>query len=310
MVDTSVVVPVYDDPAGVRRTLESLVDQTATDYEVVAVDNGSTDHTPAVIDEFAATDGVREGIRHVSERAIQGSYAARNTGIRAASGEFLLFLDAGTWVRPTYVERATDAMRSGEHDYVGCRVVVPDSGGPVGRFVSATAFPVERYLADDAFAPTCCLGVRRRVVESVGPFDDLLVSGGDVEFGQRVAAAGFDQAYLRDVAVYHPARDSLGALWAKYARVGRGREQLARRHADRFDPHPLWDPRNYLPGPPRQPSSDSQGPTTLTECTVWTALTWLAKLAIGVGRLYERARLGVAAGADGPAGGTQERSDR
>ena len=306
MVETSIVVPVYDDPSGLRRTLDALVSQTASDYEVIVVDNDSSDCTPAVAAEFATVDGVR----HVTERAIQGSYAARNTGIEAGRGDVLLFLDADTWVRPTYVERVTTAMRAGGHDYVGCRVVVPPARGPVGRFVSATAFPVERTLSTEGYAPTCCLGVRRRVVESVGEFDDLLVSGGDVEFGRRVAAAGFDQAYLPEVTVFHPPRTSVWARWSKYVRVGRGREQLARRHPDRFDPYPLWDPRNYLPGSIRQPNDGSTGAGSPAELAVWASLTWLTKLAIAGGRLSERVRLGVVAPRGGRRGeGVTERDE-
>lgn len=293
MVRTSVVVPVYDDPVGIRRTLDSLTAQTADDYEVVVVDNGSTDQTPTVAAEFA-----NEGpVRLVTERAIQGSYAARNAGIEAATGDVLCFLDADTWVRPGYVERVIEAIEAGGYDYVGCRVVVPTPDGavgPVGRFDAATAFPVERFLAEDDFAPTCCLSVRRRVIEAVGPFDGLLVSGGDVEFGKRVAAAGFTQAYLREPVVYHPPRAAFGDLWGKYVRVGRGREQLARRHPDRFDPRQLWDPRNVLPGRTRPPSGESAGPATPVDRAVWASLTWTTKLAVAAGRLFERARLGVA----------------
>jgi glycosyltransferase involved in cell wall biosynthesis len=283
VVETSVVVPVYNDPAGVRTTLESLVDQTATAYEVLVVDNGSTDRTPEVVDEYAGG----ECVTHLTETAIQSSYAARNRGIEAARGEYLCFLDADCRVRSTYVERITGTMQENGHDYVGCRVDVPDADGTVGQFVAATAFPVERFVRTDGFAPTCCLTVHRRVVDRVGDFDGELVSGGDVEFGTRVAAAGFDQAYVPDVSVIHPARDTLGELWRKYVRVGRGRAQLARRHPGRFDPHPLWDPRNYLPTSPRLPASRATGPETFWGVGTWVALTWLTKLAIARGRVLE-----------------------
>jgi glycosyltransferase involved in cell wall biosynthesis len=287
MLEASVIVPVYNDPDGIRTTLDSLVDQTATDYEVVVVDNGSTDETPTIVEEYADD----ERVRLVTERAIRSSYAARNSGIEAADGAYLCFLDADTRVNSTYIERVTAAMRDDGHDYAGCRVEVVDADGPVGTFVAATAFPVERFLATEAFVPTCCLTVHRRVVEAVGGFDDLLVSGGDDEFGKRVAGAGFDQAYLADVVVFHPARATVGALVAKYSRIGRGREQLARRHPDRFDARPLWDPRNYLPGPPRAPARGASKPQGFSALGTWLALTWLTKLAIARGRLLERARL-------------------
>ncbi|WP_167837480.1 glycosyltransferase [Halosimplex halophilum] len=283
---TSIVVPVYNDPDGLERTLESLADQTAEDYEVVVADNGSTDGTAAVAREFA--DGDR--VRRVVADAVQSSYAARNAGVEAADGDVVAFLDADMWVDADYVASITRLMEADDRDYVGCRVEVVADDGLVARYRRATGFDVERYLREKRFAPTCCLVTRRRVFEAVGRFDSRLRSNGDLEFGRRVAAAGFDLDYAPEVTVYHPARSSLGAVLAQSARIGRGRAELRAHHGDRFDVrHPL-DPRQFLPVNPlafRDRAGDAaDGPA---EAAGWYLVACLQKWALAAGHLRESA---------------------
>ncbi|WP_218927120.1 glycosyltransferase [Halosimplex pelagicum] len=283
---TSVVVPVYNDPEGLEQTLASLTDQTAADYEVVVVDNGSTDRTPAVAREFA--DGER--VRHVVEDEIQSSYAARNAGIEAANGDVIGFLDADMWVDPDYVESITRLMTDRDRDYVGCRVELVAGDGAVARYRRATGFDVETYLREKRFAPTCCLVTRRRVFDAVGRFDSRLRSNGDLEFGRRVHAAGFDLDYAPDVTVYHPARSTLRDVLSQSARIGRGRAELRAYHGDRFDVrHPL-SPRQFLPVNPlalRARLADAAADPT--EAAGWYLIACLQKWSMAAGHLRERA---------------------
>ncbi|WP_122088162.1 glycosyltransferase [Halalkalicoccus subterraneus] len=216
----SVIVPVYNDPAGLDRTLSALVSQTYPDYEVLVVDNGSTDDTPAVAADY---ESAHPRVTLLVEDDIQGSYAARNRGIEHAHGDVLAFVDADMTVEDDWLSSALRAMDRREAAYMGCRVeIIADRETTVARYNQLSGFPVESYVREHHYAPTCCLLVRRAVIEDVGPFDQTLVSGGDAEFGQRVHAAGYGIEYAPEVAMYHPARESLRALTKKYVRVGRG----------------------------------------------------------------------------------------
>lgn len=247
----SVIVPVYNDPAGVRLTLEALVAQTYPDdaHEVLVVDNGSTDDTRAVIESFARDHGT---VELVVEDRIQGSYAARNAGLRRAQGEIFAFLDADVTVPEDWLATAVAAMERRGAAYLACDVELYDREGEnslPARYNVRTGFPIDRYVEERSFAPTCCLLVRREVVEDLGTFDERLVSGGDVEFGNRVAASGRRLEYLEDVTARHPTRSTVGALASKAARVGRGRYQLRAYYPDRYG-HPLamlLHPLTYLP---------------------------------------------------------------
>ena len=294
--NTSIVVPVYNDPDGLSTTVESLLDQTASDYEVVIADNGSADTTPAVARRLSEAD---DRVRVVRETAVQSSYAARNAGIAATTGDVIGFLDADMWVDRDYVEAITRSIAETDRSYLGCDVEVVGGGGSVSRFYQAVEFPVERLLRDARFAPTCCLVVHRRVIEAVGPFDDRLISGGDVEFGRRVADHGFALAFEPSITVYHPERSSIRELVSKHIRVGRGQEQLRTYHTDRITFRPIAHPGNYLPLRPRNfLAALNDTPVSPWETGYWFLLAYLLKLSRSVGRLleYGRQRLATTGG--------------
>lgn len=282
---TSIVIPVYDDPEGLATTLDSLREQTATDYEVIVADNGSTDGTTEIAREYAHGDRVRL----VVEDGVQSSYAARNAGIAAAEGDVIGFLDADEWVEDDYVESITTLVGGDGPSYVGCDVDLVADGGTIARYRHATGFPIERYVTEHRFAPTCSLVVHRRVFDAVGTFDDRLRSNGDLEFGRRVHEAGFDLAFEDGITVYHPARSTVRELVAQNLRIGRGRAGIRRYHDDRLDVrHPL-DPRGFLPVDPLGFHGSVAGSyESRAELPAWYLLACVLKWSRTVGSLQGR----------------------
>ena len=288
----SVIVPVYNDAAGLTDTIDSLVVQQypQSSFEIVVVDNNSTDDTLTVArskaDEHAGL------VRVVRETTVQSSYAARNTGIEASIGDVLAFVDADVIADPDWLAAGVRAIRTNTAEYVGCRVDVRcEESTLAGRYNAATGFPVERYVTEGSFAPTCALFVTRSVIDDVGVFDGGLRSGGDVEFGRRVAASGRQLQYAPDARVEHPARTTLRSLLAKYVRVGRGNIQQRRRYPDRFKPRPLYDPVLYLPPHPgrfHRHFGEEWNRHSVSEKAGLYAVGALVKFAETTGRLVER----------------------
>lgn len=242
----SIIVPVYNDPTGIETTLVALCEQTypRADHEIVVADNGSTDETRTVVRRFADE---YENVSLVVEDDVQGSYAARNAGIRATEGPILGFLDADMTVGPDWLARTLDRVVERKVAYLTCDVeqYVPDEeGSVVARYDRHTGFPIGRYVSRQEYAPTCCLFVRRSVIEDIGAFDPRFTSGGDAEFGNRVAAAGYSLEYAPEITASHPTRTSLRSLLRKELRVGRGICQQQRYYPDRYGP----------PGRPPMPS--------------------------------------------------------
>ncbi len=274
----SVIIPVYNDPHGIRDTLESFLTTVfepgdADGVELIVVDNGSSDHTREVVRKYCDE---HESITLAVEADVQGSYAARNCGIRHATGEVFAFLDADMTVSAGWLSGVREALESTGADYLGCDVALqaPPNPSLAARYDRHTGFPIEQYVTRQGFAPTCCLVVRRSVFENVGLFDPRLASGGDKEFGNRVRAAGYDLAYTDAVTLTHPTRNSIRALVSKDLRVGRGLCQLQRYHPERYG----------TPGRPPRPSGiKSPTPTLptrdrLTFGALSTALTGIRGL--------------------------------
>lgn len=225
----SVVIPVYNDPDGIDATLRSVMAQEHENYEVIPVDNNSTDNTPAVIQEWANRHP--EQIQPAVERDRQSSYAARNAGIRAADGTILVFIDADMTAPVDWLRRVEDAFTRSSIDYLGYEVetYIPDGSDSFwGWYDSVMGLPSQYHYEQKQFVPTSCLAVRRRAFRNVGLFTETAISGGDKEFGQRVHAhPDLTTSFRNDIVVFHPARTSFAAHRKKALRVGHGLARLA-----------------------------------------------------------------------------------
>ena len=112
----SAIVPVYNVEKFLERCVSSLVDQTLGFYEVILVDDGSTDSSGALCDRYAERF---ENI-HVVHRPNGGLSEARNTGISVSTGDFLTFIDSDDWISPIYNEVLCDALIETQSDISVC----------------------------------------------------------------------------------------------------------------------------------------------------------------------------------------------
>ena len=113
-ISASIVIPVHNGGNWLRRCLESVLAQTRGDFEVICVDNGSTDDSLGVLEEFARKD---PRVTALSE-ARPGVSCARNAGMARARGEYHLFVDADDTVEPTLVERVVGEAEKNDADLV------------------------------------------------------------------------------------------------------------------------------------------------------------------------------------------------
>lgn len=109
-IKVSVVMPIYNAYDYLRPAMDSVIDQTLREIEIICIDDGSTDHSLEIIKEYQKLD---ERIRIVTENNA-GAGAARNKGLIRARGEYVIFLDADDFYEPTLIERAYNtAVRDG-----------------------------------------------------------------------------------------------------------------------------------------------------------------------------------------------------
>jgi glycosyltransferase involved in cell wall biosynthesis len=171
----SVILPVYNGEASIGATLESALRQTYRNIEVIVIDDGSTDRTPAVVEERAAGDTRVQIIRQTNG----GVAHARNRGLAAARGEFIAPLDADDLWDPTKVERQVRRMgeAGGETGLVYCWWVWIDGEGAVldrsPRWhveQDALAMLLQVNFTGNASVPL----YRRHVLEHIGGYDEKL----------------------------------------------------------------------------------------------------------------------------------------
>lgn len=227
----SVIIPVYNDPEGLSVTIDSLLTHTDPEPEIILVDNNSIDRTSDIAAEYSDE---YDHITLVFERSIQSSYAARNTGINHATGEILVFLDADQRVTDNWLSALVDCIDN--KDYVAPNIELDAGERPtlIGQYNKTTGFPIKDFLQYHRYAPTSCLAVHRSLIDDLGQFDDRLISGGDLEFGNRVAAAGYDLVYCPRSTIIHPTRNSFSELLKRNIRIGRGHCQLQVYYSERY----------------------------------------------------------------------------
>jgi len=249
----SIIIPVCNDPKGLKDTITSLVIQNYPfdKYEIVVIDNGSIDNTLDVAKEYAGK--YPQLVKYVVEDKIQSSYAARNKGIKIANGSLICFIDADMTVNENYLTNISDNFDNNRIDYLGCNVkLFPLKITLAAKYNCIYDFNIETDIYKNHYSPTCCLTVPKKIFKIVGYFDDRLESGGDWEFGQRVFKYGFIQGYAEDIIMFHPSRSSYRALIKKGRRIARGIAQLTfyypQDSQDFFDGY--FKIKRYLPSNP------------------------------------------------------------
>lgn len=183
----SVVIPCYNRERYVRDAIQSSLDQGSSVDEIVVVDDGSTDRTVEAARSFGTPV-------EVVEQENRGASAARNTGMRHATGELLVFLDSDDWLGPGTVEVHLRAVERFPDAGVYCadfgnaddqkEVTVVPSDWP-----EEPATPLDLLLLNPLPFPACLL-YRRSAVEAVGGFDENLPSHNDCDLLIRAVLHG------------------------------------------------------------------------------------------------------------------------
>lgn len=112
----SIIVPVYNTEKYIRKCLDSIVNQTLFDIEIICIDDGSTDDSCSILEEYAKKD-TRIKVFH-KENA--GLVAARKTGLKLATGEYVGFVDSDDWIEMNMYEKLYDLASQCDADLVTC----------------------------------------------------------------------------------------------------------------------------------------------------------------------------------------------
>ena len=164
----SVIIPTYNHAPYLGEAIQSVLRQTYENYEIIVVDDGSTDNTREVVAKFG------EKIRYIQQDN-QGLSAARNTGIRAAKGELIGLLDADDLYEPEFMETLVPILESdSEIDGVYCSARTVDiENNPLPQLIGRGLPPNQfrNSLLRGGFFPPLCMFARKYCYEELGLFD-------------------------------------------------------------------------------------------------------------------------------------------
>lgn len=225
--EVSVIIPVWNGEGQIGLCLDALSRQTldGAKFEVIVVDNGSTDGTVPLVQVYS-------NVRLLIEEK-PGAYSARNRALAEARGHYVTFTDADCIPEPDWLERALESVEA--HPEAGV------IAGEVTLFQaqesdSRTCAAYEQFFtlnqaayAASGHCATANWTSRTELLRRLGGFDASLKSGGDFELASRIAAAGYPIVYCSDVVVRHPTRGGVRDALAKRLRVHGGRWTLRKR---------------------------------------------------------------------------------
>ncbi|HYP21254.1 MAG TPA: glycosyltransferase [Chloroflexia bacterium] len=238
----SVVVCSYNGGRTIRDCLEGLLELEYPDFEVIVVDDGSTDATAAVASEY--------GCRVISTPN-RGLSSARNTGMEAATGEIVAYIDDDARPDPHWLEYIASTFLGTGHVAVGGPNIAPEGDGLVAECVAnAPGGPVHVLLSDSEaeHIPGCNMAFRRVALQEIGGFDpQYRVAGDDVDVCWRLREKGWTLGFSPAAVVWHHRRDTVRAYWRQQVGYGRAEAMLEREWPGKYNAagHVTWVGRIY-----------------------------------------------------------------
>jgi GT2 family glycosyltransferase len=241
----SVVVCSYNGARTIRDCCEALLRLEYPNYEVVVVDDGSTDATPAIALQY--------GFRLISTEN-RGLSSARNTGLQAAMGEIVAYIDDDAYPDPHWLTYLAATFLGTPHVGVGGPNYAPPGDGRIADCVAnAPGGPLHVMLSDHEaeHIPGCNMAFRKAALQAIGGFDaQFRTAGDDVDVCWRLQQRGWTIGFHPAAMVWHHRRNSVRTYWRQQQGYGRAEALLERKWPEKYNVagHPSWAGRLYGKG--------------------------------------------------------------
>ena len=238
----TVVVCSYNGERTIRDTFEALQRLAYPRFDVIVVNDGSSDATP----EIAA----RYPVRLISTEN-RGLSAARNTGWQQAGGEIVAYIDDDAYPDPHWLHYLAHRFMTGDWVGVGGPNIAPPGDGPIADCVAnAPGGPVQVLLSDleAEHIPGCNMAFRREALAAVGGFDvRYRTAGDDVDLCWRLQERGGRIGFHAGAMDWHHRRNSVSMYWRQQKGYGKAEALLEEKWPERYNAagHLAWSGRLY-----------------------------------------------------------------
>lgn len=242
----SVVVATHNEAGTLDGCLRSLLNLRYPDYEVIVVNDGSTDETEAIIARYPFRTFTTPN---------NGVSAARNEGLGAATGEIVAYIDSDASADPDWLSYLVTTFLESDFAGVGGPNLVPAEDNWVAKCVYRSPGGPTQVMLDDQSAehiPGCNMAFWKWALEEIGGFDPIFrAAGDDVDVCWRLLEKGYRIGFNASGVVWHHRRSSVKAYWRQQMGYGRSEALLERKHPNKFNPwgHTFWAGRIYAPYP-------------------------------------------------------------
>jgi GT2 family glycosyltransferase len=226
----SVVVCSYNGSRTLGQCLRSLETLDYPDYEVIVVDDGSTDHTRAVLAEHPTVRAIHQANRGLS--------AARNVGLQEATGSIVAYTDADCYADPQWLTHLVYQLAHTSAAGVGGPNLAPEDGRLAACVAAAPGQPMHVLESDQVaeHIPGCNMAFRREALLAVNGFDPVYrKAGDDVDLCWRLQQAGYWITFAPGAFVWHHRRQTPRAYLRQQAGYGEAEALLRFKHPDRFN---------------------------------------------------------------------------
>jgi GT2 family glycosyltransferase len=243
-----VIVCSYNGASTIRDTLDHLARLDYANYEIIVVNDGSTDATPEIAKQY--------DVRLIST-GNQGLGQARNEGLAAAHGEFVVYIDDDAYPPPPWLKYLALAFLRSDHACIGGPNLVPPEDGWIGQCVAdSPGGPLHVLLTDEIaeHVPGCNMAFRRSRLAAIGGFDPLYrAAGDDVDVCWRLQEKGWTVGFAAAAMVWHHRRATVRRYWRQQIGYGKAEALLERKWPERFTAlgHMSWSGQIYGRGLPR-----------------------------------------------------------
>jgi GT2 family glycosyltransferase len=239
----SVVVCCYNGESTLEDCLGGLERLEYPNFEVIVVDDGSTDTTAAITQQHQQFQLIQTDN--------QGLSAARNVGLAAATGDVVAYLDADAWPDPHWLHYLVATFETTDHACVGGPNLPPSGDGDLADCVAHAPGGPDHVLLSDHEAehvPGCNMAFRTTALREVGGFDARFrVAGDDVDICWRIRERGGTIGFSPAAVVWHHRRDSLRAYWKQQVGYGEAEALLEAKWPEKYNAvgHVTWGGRVY-----------------------------------------------------------------
>lgn len=243
----SIVVCSYNGASTIRDCFEALLKLEYPSFEVIVVDDGSTDSTSATARAY--------GFRLIRTEN-RGLSSARNTGLEAASGEIVAYIDDDAYPDPHWLTYLAFTFMQTNYAGVGGPNIAPPGDGPIADCVAnAPGGPVHVLLSDQEaeHIPGCNMAFRKAALDAIGGFDpQFRVAGDDVDVCWQLQQRGWTLGFSPAAIVWHHRRNSVRAFWKQQLGYGKAEALLEKKWPEKYNGagHLTWAGRVYGKGYP------------------------------------------------------------